>query len=131
MAQAFLRLSNSHSMNADYATATTCAEQAVEHARAAGDEALTGFALTHVATSTRDVERALPPLEAGVAALRRAGAIARIAGSLSTVAFYAIQQGEHERGARRCSAKASPPPARAAAPTSRRWSAATPASTRS
>ena len=100
MAHALLRLSNSHSMDADYETATTLAERAVEHARAAGDEALVGFTLTNVATSTRDVERALPLLDEGVAALRHAGAIGRIAGGVSTVAFYAIQRGEHEQARR-------------------------------
>jgi predicted ATPase/DNA-binding SARP family transcriptional activator len=98
--QALLRLSNSRAMSAEYDTAFTLAEDALEHARATGDEALEGLALTHMATASRQVEHALGLLDEGIAALRRGGAHSRIAGSLSTVAFYAIQSGEHEQARR-------------------------------
>ena len=95
-----LRLSNSHGMAAEQDVAFALAEQALEHARATGDEALVGSALTHMATSSQNLEQALALLDEGNAALRRGGATGRIAGTLSTVAFYAIEAGEHEAARR-------------------------------
>ena len=70
IAEALLRLSNVHSMNAEQETAYGLAEEALEHARAAGDDALAGYAQTHMAISTADLERGLPLLDAGVAAMQ-------------------------------------------------------------
>ena len=78
IAQALLRLSNSHGMTGDRDAAFADARQALEHARTAGDETLAGFALTHMAIATVRIEDALPLLDEGVAALRRGGAISRI-----------------------------------------------------
>lgn len=96
IAQALLRLSNWHGMAADRGAAFANAREALEHARAAGDETLAGFALTHMAIATVGIEDALPLLDQGVAALRRGGAISRIPGALSTVGFYATVSGDHE-----------------------------------
>ncbi|MDA0162379.1 winged helix-turn-helix domain-containing protein [Solirubrobacter ginsenosidimutans] len=100
IAQALLRLSNSHGMADDRDAAFADAREALEHARAAGDETLAGFALTHMAIATVRIEDALPLLDEGVAALRRGGAISRIPGALSTVGFYATLSGEHQHARR-------------------------------
>ena len=49
-----------------------------------------------MAIGTANIERGLPLLDEGVAALRRAGAISRIPGALSTVAFGLLRLGAYD-----------------------------------
>jgi len=72
------------------------AEEALGLARAAGELAVEGFALTQMAIGSLEIERGRPLLEAGLEALRRAGAINRIPGALSTVAFGLLRLGAYE-----------------------------------
>ena len=71
-----------------------------EHALAAGDRALAGYAQTQMAISSADMERGLPLLEAGMATLQETGAIARIAGALSMVAFAVLHLGAYDEAER-------------------------------
>ncbi len=96
IALALLRLSNSRSWTADEPEGYALAEQALEHARATGDRALEGYALTQMAIGSVDIEHGLPLLEAGLEALRHAGAVNRIPGALSTVAFGLLRLGAYD-----------------------------------
>ena len=92
MAHALVRLTNLHFLNADRAKARVSAEQALEHARLAGDETLIGFALGRLALGQDDLRAARAFLDEGVAIMRAAGANPRAAMCVSGVAFEALQR---------------------------------------
>ena len=96
IALALLRTSNIEIMDGHEAEGYALAEQALEHARAIGDRALEGYALTQMAIGSVNIERGQPLLEAGLEALRHAGAINRIPGVLSTVAFGLLRLGAYD-----------------------------------
>ncbi|WP_169542329.1 AfsR/SARP family transcriptional regulator [Solirubrobacter soli] len=96
IALALLRLSNISIMSGAEPEGYAEAEQALAFARAAGDVALEGFALTQMAIGSVDIERGRPLLEAGLAALHQAGAVNRIPGALSTLAFGLLRLGAYE-----------------------------------
>ena len=116
IALALFRTSNIEIMDGHEAEGYALAEQALEHARAIGDRALEGYALTQMAIGSVNIERGQPLLEAGLEALRHAGAINRIPGVLSTVAFGLLRLGAYDE-ARRCTARPSTPSTRPAAAT--------------
>jgi predicted ATPase/DNA-binding SARP family transcriptional activator len=95
-ALALLRLSNIEIMGGAEPKGFALAEEALEHARAGGEIALEGFALTQMAIGSADIEQGQPLLESGLEVLRRAGAINRIPGALSTVAFGLLRLGAYE-----------------------------------
>jgi predicted ATPase len=96
IALALFRTSNIEVMDGHEPEGYALAEQALEHARASGDRALEGYALTQMAIASVDIERGRPLLEAGLDALRHAGAVNRIPGVLSTIAFGLLRLGAYE-----------------------------------
>ena len=100
IAAALLRLSGQVNLTGDQRTAFALAEQAVEHARAAGDRVLTGFALARLGTTTGNIKHATALLEQGLEILREADAHDRIAGVMSTIAFQAMRHEAYEEARR-------------------------------
>ena len=96
IALALFRSSNIEIMDGHEPEGYALAEQALEHARATGDRALEGYALTQMAIGSVNIEHGRPLLEAGLEALRHAGAVNRIPGVLSTVAFGLLRLGAYD-----------------------------------
>jgi predicted ATPase/DNA-binding SARP family transcriptional activator len=97
MADSLLHVSAGYGMLADFPRAFAAAEDALRHAERTGDEALIGVALGALARGTDRIDDALPYTHAAVDRLRRAGALGRLAGLLSTKAFAALAENAFEQ----------------------------------
>jgi predicted ATPase/DNA-binding SARP family transcriptional activator len=97
MAESLLLVSAGYGMRADFPRSFATAEAALRHAERTGDEALIGLALGGLARGSDRIDDALPYVHAAVDRLREAGALERVAGLLSTVAFGALAEDAFEQ----------------------------------
>ena len=116
IALALFRTSNIEIMDGHEAEGYALAEQALEHARAIGDRALEGYALTQMAIGSVNIERGQPLLEAGLEALRQPARSTASRGC-SPRSHSACCASAPTTRPRRCTARPSTPSTRPAAAT--------------